>query len=96
MDDCLYKGSESPDDGTYDSNQFRVCNPDRSNLLAGRSEKWQCGWYIFVKSYVYIIITPIITVTMTKMMYAGENVMIVEDALNRIDGLLEKNRFHSL
>jgi ATP-binding cassette subfamily B protein IrtA len=38
----------------------------------------------------YIIITPIITVTMTKMMYAGENVMIVEDALNRIDRLLEK------
>lgn len=38
----------------------------------------------------YIIITPIITVTMTKMMYAGENVMIVEDALNRIDGLLAK------
>lgn len=38
----------------------------------------------------YIIITPIITVTMTKMMYASENVMIVEDALNRIDGLLEK------
>lgn len=38
----------------------------------------------------YIIITPIITVTMTKMMYAGENVMIVEDALNRIGGLLEK------
>lgn len=38
----------------------------------------------------YIIITPNITVTMTKMMYAGENVMIVEDALNRIDGLLEK------
>lgn len=38
----------------------------------------------------YIIITPIITVTMTKMMYAGENVMIVEDTLNRIDGLLEK------
>ena len=41
----------------------------------------------------YIIITPIITVTMTKMMYAGENVMIVEDALNRIDGLLEKKPF---
>ena len=38
----------------------------------------------------YIIITPIITVTMTKMMYAVDNVMIVEDALNRIDGLLEK------
>ena len=38
----------------------------------------------------YIIITPIITVTLTKMMYAGENVMIVEDALKRIDGLLAK------
>ncbi len=38
----------------------------------------------------YIIITPIITVTMTKMMYAGENVMIVEDALMRIDGILAK------
>ena len=38
----------------------------------------------------YIILTPIITVTMTKMMYAGENIMIVEDALNRVDGLLAK------
>ncbi|WP_455719871.1 ABC transporter ATP-binding protein [Agathobacter sp.] len=38
----------------------------------------------------YIIITPIITVTMTKMMYAGENVMIVEDALMRIDGIFAK------
>ena len=38
----------------------------------------------------YIIITPIITVTLTKMMYAGENTMIVEDALMRIDGILNK------
>lgn len=38
----------------------------------------------------YIIITPIITVTLTKMMYAGENTMIVEDALSRINGILEK------
>lgn len=38
----------------------------------------------------YIIITPIITVTMTKMMYAGENMMIVEDALKRTDGILAK------
>lgn len=38
----------------------------------------------------YIIITPIITVTLTKMMYAGENKMIVEDALARTDGILEK------
>lgn len=38
----------------------------------------------------YIIITPIITVTLTKMMYAGENEMVVEDALSRIDGILER------
>ncbi len=36
----------------------------------------------------YIIITPIITVTLTKMMYAGENTMIVEDSLARIDSIL--------
>ena len=38
----------------------------------------------------YIIITPIITVTLNKIMYASENQMIAEDALNRIDGILEK------
>ena len=38
----------------------------------------------------YIIITPIITVTLNKIMYASENQMIVEDALKRIDGILEK------
>lgn len=36
----------------------------------------------------YIIITPIITVTLSKMIYAGENNMIVEDAINRIDSIL--------
>lgn len=38
----------------------------------------------------YIIITPIITVTLTKMMYAGENAMVMEDALTRIDSILER------
>ncbi len=38
----------------------------------------------------YIIITPIITITMGKMMYASENQMIVEDALARMDGILAK------
>ena len=38
----------------------------------------------------YIIITPIITVTLTKMMYAGENTMLVEDALSRINGILDR------
>lgn len=44
----------------------------------------------------YIIITPIITVTMSKMMYAGENQMIVEDALGRIDTILNMKSLDEL
>ena len=36
----------------------------------------------------YIIITPIISVTLTKIMFQSENAMIVEDALQRIDSVL--------
>ena len=36
----------------------------------------------------YIIITPIITVTLNKIMYSSENLMIVEDALARIDSIM--------
>ncbi len=38
----------------------------------------------------YIIITPIITVTLNKIMYSSENKMLVEDALKRVDGILER------
>ena len=36
----------------------------------------------------YIIITPIITVTLNKIMFSSENEMIVEDAIARIDGIM--------
>lgn len=36
----------------------------------------------------YIIFTPIISVTLTKVMFMSENNMIVSDALQRIDGIL--------
>lgn len=36
----------------------------------------------------YIIITPIITVTLNKIMYSSENKMIVEDAIARIDEIM--------
>lgn len=45
---------------------------------------------LFVNLLFYIIITPILTVTLGKIMYAGENTMIVEDALNRTDSILKK------
>ena len=38
----------------------------------------------------YIIIIPIITVTLNKIMFASENQMIVSDALERIDGILDR------
>lgn len=37
----------------------------------------------------YIIITPVISVTLTRIMFASENEMIVSDALMRIDSVLD-------
>ena len=37
----------------------------------------------------YIIITPIISVTLTRIMFQSENAMIVADALQRIDSVLD-------
>ena len=37
----------------------------------------------------YMIITPIITVTLNKIMYSSENKMLVEDALSRVNGILD-------
>lgn len=39
----------------------------------------------------YIIITPIISVTLTRIMFQSENAMIVDDALHRIDSVLNLN-----
>lgn len=36
----------------------------------------------------YIIITPIISITLTKIMFSSENAMIVDDAMKRIESIL--------
>lgn len=36
----------------------------------------------------YIIVTPIITVTLSKIMYSSEEQLVVEDAIERINGIL--------
>ena len=56
------------------------------------------GGLIFTKSGVtndlilnilfYVIITPILTVTMTKVMFQSENKMLVEDSFKRIDSVM--------
>ena len=38
----------------------------------------------------YIIITPIITVTLNKIMFSSENKMIVADALTRVDRIMDR------
>lgn len=37
----------------------------------------------------YIIITPVISLTLTKIMFQSENIMIVDDAMKRMDSVLE-------
>ncbi len=37
----------------------------------------------------YIVITPVISITLTKIMFQSENAMIVDDALKRIDSVLD-------
>lgn len=43
---------------------------------------------ILLNVLFYVIITPALTVTMTKIMFQSENKMLVEDSLSRIDRLL--------
>lgn len=37
----------------------------------------------------YVIITPVISITLTKIMFMSESVMVVDDALQRMDAILE-------
>ncbi len=43
----------------------------------------------FVDLLFYIIVTPVITVTLTKIMFSSENKMIVADAMKRIESVLD-------
>lgn len=44
----------------------------------------------------YIIITPIITTTLTKIMFQSENLMLVTDALKRIDSIMDIKPFEEV
>ncbi|MBU5315427.1 ABC transporter ATP-binding protein/permease [Clostridium bornimense] len=53
------------------------------------SEKGNITADFLLNLLFYIIITPIITITLNKIMYSSENSMIVSDALKRIDSVME-------
>lgn len=40
--------------------------------------------------FFYIMVTPIITVTLSKIMYSSEEQLVVEDAIERINGILNR------
>lgn len=44
---------------------------------------------ILLNLLFYIIITPVISLTLTKLMFMSENGMIVQDAITRIDSVLQ-------
>lgn len=54
---------------------FLFLRPDDSNVF-------------LLNLMFYILITPIITVTMNKIIYSSENEMVVADALTRVDGIM--------
>ena len=45
---------------------------------------------VLINLLFYIIITPVLTVTLNKIAYSGENKMLVEDSLNRIEDILNR------
>ncbi|MDO4545876.1 MAG: ABC transporter ATP-binding protein [Bacillota bacterium] len=58
-------------------------------FLAGGGVSGNVSSQFLLNLIFYIIITPVISVTLTKIMFASENAMIVDDALRRIDSILE-------
>lgn len=60
-------------------------------LIAGGIILTRCGVTneALLNLLFYIIITPIISVTLTKIMFLSEDEMVVSDAISRIDSVLE-------
>lgn len=58
-------------------------------IAGGLALTWGGGDQAFLLDLLfYIIITPVIAITLTRIMFQSENAMIVDDALQRIDSVL--------
>ena len=73
---------------------FYTCRRQRRVRLSdcGRTVVYQSGVTpesLLLNLLFYIIITPVISLTLTRMMYMSESKMVVADALARIDSVLE-------
>ena len=89
MGNCLYQAASSTHDVLYGSHQRRLCRADCRcvDFLQGGGVTKD----FLLDLMFYIIITPIISVTLTRIMFQSENAMIVDDALHRIDSVLNLN-----
>ena len=71
-------------------NRFQLHGSVFATLIAGGLLLTQDGVTsgFLLDLIFYIIITPVISVTLTRIMFQSENAMIVDDALQRIDSVL--------
>lgn len=85
MGDRLYQAASDTDDVLYSCDQRSF-----ATLIAGGLLLTQDGVTsgFLLDLIFYIIITPVISVTLTRIMFQSENAMIVDDALQRIDSVL--------
>ena len=85
MGDRLYQAASDTDDVLYGCDQRSF-----ATLIAGGLLLTQDGVTsgFLLDLIFYIIITPVISVTLTRIMFQSENAMIVDDALQRIDSVL--------
>lgn len=90
MDNIIHKGFKDSNDGYTAAINAVFAILIAGTFLFGGIKSGTVNNTFLLNLMFYIIITPIITVTLTKMMYAGENTMIVEDALSRINGILDR------
>ena len=87
MGNCIHESIKVTDDVLYNSNQrcIRVSDCGRYSLYKGRRNN-----ELLLNLIFYIVITPVIGTTLTKIMFMSEDAMIVGDALGRIDEVLNE------
>lgn len=86
MGHCLHQRAADADDALYCRNQRCVCFLD-CRWASVHPER--CDFGILLNLLFYIIITPVISLTLTRIMYMSENELVVADALARVDSVLD-------
>lgn len=81
MGNCVYETNARAYDVLYG------CNKRRVRVFDCRRAKGVTNEFL-LNLIFYIVITPVISLTLTKIMFMSENGMIVDDAISRVDSVL--------